>query len=308
MASSSSQQIVEAEGETWKEARELIESQLPEGLSILSVDIIVREDGGLAFGRRETIDEAYADAQRDLPDDCDAVSRTVMVDPDRRVVGVEAFDEQNARAQVEGQLGQNEEIKVVNLIASGRRGFLGIGKTPGRYEIEVIRQAMVEIRFARKARISATIGVPLELAQEEMGALHDLLAIFSTYGSSGGMFRDSEEEREYVEWWHQNQAMAPEIVRKLEVLSESGSPVLNRAQAGQLSSLLRPVLRYRLNSAEQLSHDEIAARLHFGYDVTHWHVDGLNVLHVLPGSENGTGYVEGLFRECYQALGVALGR
>jgi hypothetical protein len=44
------------------------------------------------------------------------------------------------------------------LITSGSRGFLGIGKKPNQYEVEVLHQAIVEITYKTKAKISAEIG------------------------------------------------------------------------------------------------------------------------------------------------------
>lgn len=301
MSVSHGQQTIEAVGRTWKEARSQIESQLPEGLSILSVEIIAHEEGSTSGGCADTIDEAYADAQAGAPygADCET-ARRVLVSPAQETVAVEAFDEQSAREQVESQVGHDRVVRAIRLVAPGRSGLLGLGKTPARYEADLIRQAQVSIRYGREARISATIGVPPELSQHEMKILHDLLAIFSTHTHD---VTESGLRHDYAEWWYENQGVAPELAMKLKVLSESGSRVLDRGQARNMEWLLWPATTpglFRGFIGGPFSRGDIAAAL--GYGVTCWSVCNMHVL--------GIGFelrCEALFDECYRVLGEALG-
>jgi hypothetical protein len=55
----------------------------------------------------------------------------------------------------------------------GKRGFLGIGKTPSQYEIEVSRQALVEITYKVRAKVIATVGEKRVLARDNVGTRLD---------------------------------------------------------------------------------------------------------------------------------------
>lgn len=306
MATPHSPQTIEAEGSSLEDAKDVVRSQLPEGLAILSVEVVSREGGRMIFGTAATIEEAYAKAQEDVPDGMEVVGKEIQTSPDRAVVTVEAFDEQGAEqsalAQVKERLRRGPlAVDAIELVGAGTKKLLGIRKaSPNRYEVQVVQQATVVVPCFKKAKIRATIGIPPELARQEMEVLHNLLAIFSTYG---GQRRGSDSglQREYVEWWCENQYEAPEIAEKLGLLSESGSRVLDREQARQMKWLLSPVVDL-LKSLAPLGKDEIAARMGFGYVVTRWCIGEMDVL--------GRGHLTGkvLFDECYQALGAALGR
>lgn len=303
MSVSHGQQTIEAVGRTWKEARSQIESQLPEGLSILSVEIIACEGSSASWGCGDTIDEAYADAQARARErygaDCET-ARSVLVSPAQEIVTVEAFDEQSAREQVESQVGHERVVRAIRLVAPGRSGLLGLGKTPARYEAELIRQAQVEIGYWKEARISATIGVPPELSQHEMKILHDLLAIFSTHTHD---VTESGLRHYYAEWWYENQGVAPELAMKLKVLSESGSRVLDRGHAKNMEWLLWPATTpglFRGFIGGPFSRGDIAAALG-SHGVTRWSVCNMHVLGI------GELRCEALFDECYRVLGEALG-
>jgi len=304
LADSHPHQTVEAEGESLKEAREQVKSQLPQGQAILSVHVVSREKSLTIFGVAETIDEAYAQAQDKVPDGMGVVSRRVLSSPSQEIVTVEAFDEQDAEqsaiAQAKKRLWGSLATKSIKLVAAGRKGLRGIRKaTPNLYAAEVIQQATVEIGCFNAARIIATIGVPPELTRQEMEVLHDLLAIFSKHKDDGGSATEALQ-REYVEWWYANLGAVPAITEKLAILCESDGPVLSGEQASQLKYLLVPIAD-RLKSRTPLSKDEIVAQLDFGHDVTTWHVDEMTVLSV------GVYYGEVLFNQCYRDLHAALG-
>lgn len=50
-------------------------------------------------------------------------------------------------------------VKSLKLIVAGKKGFLGIGKTPNKYEAEAFQQAVVEIIYKGKAKVSAKVVV-----------------------------------------------------------------------------------------------------------------------------------------------------
>lgn len=158
MSNSHSQGTVEVEADSLEEARRQVKSQIPPGLSILSERIISDGKPKTAKGVSETTAEARARAQTRIPNGADVVAEKMLSTPERKVLTVEAFDEESARVQAENQSGSTALIKAVKLLASGSKGFLGIRRKPNLYEVEVSHQAIIEITYKMKARISAEIG------------------------------------------------------------------------------------------------------------------------------------------------------
>jgi hypothetical protein len=151
-------QTIEAEAESLEEAREQVKSQIPQGLQLLSEKIFSDGKPTTVKAAADTTEEAFAKAQNEVPANANVLGKEEIASPGQKVITVEAFDEQSARAQVESTLGDNDIIKAIKLKTQGKQGMLGIGKKPNHYEIEVFQQAVVVIRYKCKARISAEIG------------------------------------------------------------------------------------------------------------------------------------------------------
>ena len=303
MATPYALQTIDAEGSNLEDARDVVRSQLPKGLAILSVQVVSREQGLSILDRGETIEEAYAKAENKVPDGMEVVRKEVVVSPDRAVVTVEAFDEVGAEqiglAQAKARLWNGGlRVDAIKLVEAGRTKLPGIRKAlPNRYEVEVSQLATVDVHCFKKAQIRATVGIPPELSRDQMQALHGLLAIFAAYGGQGD--RSGEGlRRHYVAWWQENQTTAPEIAETLGLISESGSRVIDREQASQLRWLLDPA--DLLKSSHPLGEDEITSRLGFGEAVTEWVVGSMHLL--------GRGYFKGavVFDKCYEELGAEL--
>jgi hypothetical protein len=56
------------------------------------------------------------------------------------------------------QSGRDVLVKDVKLAIPGKKGFLGIGKKPDLYEVEILLLAAVEIIYRTKVKISVKIG------------------------------------------------------------------------------------------------------------------------------------------------------
>jgi len=83
---------------------------------------------------------------------------------------VEAKDESSAKAIGEkraSEQSQNATLRSVRLLEAGRKGFLGIGATLHRYEVEFSEShpAAVEITYRTKAKIVARVGEPGTLSK-----------------------------------------------------------------------------------------------------------------------------------------------
>ena len=156
-------QTIEAEAESLEEARERIESQMPEGWQLLSEKIISDGEPKTVKVSADTTKAAFTKAQRKIPREADVLEKRELVSPERKVITVEAFDEQtansNARSEAKKAFGDAAVVKSLSFAVAGKKGFLGMGKKPDQYEVEVlVRQATVEVSYKLEARISAEVG------------------------------------------------------------------------------------------------------------------------------------------------------
>jgi hypothetical protein len=65
------------------------------------------------------------------------------------------------------------------LTSEGRRGFLGIGRAPNKYEVRVHQQTVVQLTYKQKARIRATIGSKPDPTEDIEQAKSRLLVLLS---------------------------------------------------------------------------------------------------------------------------------
>jgi hypothetical protein len=156
-------QSIEVEADSLLEARRQVQSKVPDGFEILSETIL--SDGKIKRiqHKADTVETAYTEALSTLPPDVEVVEKKELVTPYRKTVVVEAFDEPSASAQVEKDISKTALVAHVTLVAQGKKGFLGVGKKPNRYEFQVYERAVVEIRYRQKARIRVTVHESPEL-------------------------------------------------------------------------------------------------------------------------------------------------
>lgn len=152
------EKIIEIEAETLEEAREQVKSQIPEGLHVLSEQVISDGKSKTVKAVADTIESAFTKAQSEIPINAVIVEKKELTLPAQKAMAVDAFDEQSARMQAAIQIGKTETIKTLRLAMAGKKGFLGIGKKPNQYQVEVFQQAVVEVTCKAKAKILATIG------------------------------------------------------------------------------------------------------------------------------------------------------
>jgi hypothetical protein len=152
------ERIMEVEADSLAEARKKAESQVPEDLRIVSEEILSLGQQGSVMGVAETIEAAFEEAESKLPSGVEVVGRQQMQKTMRRVVTVEAADEQSARTQVEQGIAKNARVEEVALKKLGKKGFFGMGRKPNLYEVQVFEQAVVEIKYKKKAKIRVKLG------------------------------------------------------------------------------------------------------------------------------------------------------
>jgi len=152
------ERIIEVEADSLQEARIKAKSQVPEGLQITSEEILSDGKTSSKAGIADTIEAAFTDAESKLPSDVEIVDRKQHNAPNRKVVTVEAFEGQTARAQVEQSFKfMGPRIESMKLKETGRKGFLGRGKKPNTYEIQVFEPAWVTVVYNKKARIRVNL-------------------------------------------------------------------------------------------------------------------------------------------------------
>lgn len=152
------EKIIEIEAETLEEAREQIKSQIPESLRLLSEQVISDGKPKTVKAVGDTTEMAFAKAKSEVPANAVITEKKEVASPVQKTMTVEAFDEQSARTKLESQIGNTAVIKAIKLAMAGKKGFLGIGNKPNRYEADVFQQAVVEITHKTKAKICAEVG------------------------------------------------------------------------------------------------------------------------------------------------------
>lgn len=74
----------------------------------------------------------------------------------QRSIVVEAFDEHSAESEVKRSLGEATIINSLKQIFAGKKGFLGIGKTPNKYEAEVIQYDFIKALYQSEGTFGGT--------------------------------------------------------------------------------------------------------------------------------------------------------
>jgi len=158
MKNDAAERVIEVEGASLLEAKMKAKSSVPDGFQIVSEKIL--SDGMTKFreGVADTVEGAFMDAESKLPSDVEIVEKEQIVSPLRKIVVVEAFDEQAAKAQVRRSFNfVGPRIEGIKLMKMGKKGFFGRGKKLDTYELEVFEPARVKIVYEEKARIQVKV-------------------------------------------------------------------------------------------------------------------------------------------------------
>jgi len=163
------EKTIEVEADSLEEAREQLKSQIPDDYQVFSEQTVSDGKPQTVKASGETIETALANAQGKIPSSADILEKKETA-PEQKVIEItyEAFDEQSARSNAESEAKKRSDrlrwkmvtVQSVRLVAAGNRGFLGIGKKPNQYAIELVEHLppTVEITYKAKAKISAKVG------------------------------------------------------------------------------------------------------------------------------------------------------
>jgi hypothetical protein len=181
---------IEVEADTLDEARVQLKSCIPEGSILISQDELSVGKPKVVFGIADTVDMAFQQASSGLPSSIIILEKKVLSTPEFQVVINDSFTEDatkmyafhkglesvlrnlhstlNEKRYRTFALKRQQElvkIKAMTITEHGKHGVFGIGKKPNSYKIEIAQQAVVEIRYKKKASIRALVLDPTNLEQ-----------------------------------------------------------------------------------------------------------------------------------------------
>jgi uncharacterized membrane-anchored protein YhcB (DUF1043 family) len=156
--------IIECEGDTVGEAREILISRVPFGYRIESEKIISDGRPATITATGSTTELAFTKARTQIPSYATILEERELISPNREVILVKAYDQKAAGLIALKQANTMFDASLITvekrlLVKEGRKGFLGIGKRPGQFNVTVSRQSKVEIHYETRAKIVAKIEV-----------------------------------------------------------------------------------------------------------------------------------------------------
>jgi len=176
-------QTITVQATSLDEARKKAKSRVPKGLDIISEEILSDGKARSIRGVADTIEGAFEKAQSKLPSDAEVIEKQQQVIPLQKVIAVEAFDEESAREQVKRDIAKTARIEGVTLKKPGKRGLLGIGKKPDCYEVQVFEQAVVEIKYKKKAKIRVKLSESPGFWAQKLSEKKDYRALAAIFNS-----------------------------------------------------------------------------------------------------------------------------
>ena len=151
-------QWLEIEAPSLAGARKKARERAPGGQMVLSEEVLCDGKRQTAQGVAETMEAALSQARASVPEEANIVEEKQRTQSATRAVEAEAFDEAAAQEAIARKIGKHARVESLSLKAPGRKGFLGIGKTPSIWQARVFQSAVAEVVFRRKARIRVEIG------------------------------------------------------------------------------------------------------------------------------------------------------
>lgn len=145
------------DGDTVDAARLALADQVRPGRQIILEEVVSagRDEVQSAFGA--TLEEAALEAKRRVPAGAEVLGTTDKRSPSMRTVRVQSFGEDEARSKIHESIEAGDEVDSSRLAGEGRRGFLGIGRSPNDYDVVIRRNAEVEVTYRPSAKVEATV-------------------------------------------------------------------------------------------------------------------------------------------------------
>lgn len=151
---------LEARGESVEDARSRIRELVPQGMSILSEEVVCDGRPQVLSGDGDSLDLAFQNALSSARADAEVIERKTLREPRTTTRCVATYEEAAASQHIQKEIGANGRVTNVHIKTRGRSGILGIGKKPNVYEVEILEPASVEVRVKPPAVVRATAGWP----------------------------------------------------------------------------------------------------------------------------------------------------
>lgn len=149
---------IEVEAEDLRGARDKLASQMSNTEIVVAERPIEDGQSRTSTGVGETEGDALAAARGEIPNEARVLKRSTLKAPEHQVMTVDALDEQSARSDVESRLNKTQVLRNLSLHRLGRRGILGIGRTPNVYSADIFQRCVVEVIWASNAKLAARVG------------------------------------------------------------------------------------------------------------------------------------------------------
>jgi hypothetical protein len=157
MAASLGMSKIYGDGDTVDAARRALADQVRSGRQIILEEIVSAggDERQSAYGA--TLEEATLEAKKKVPAGAQELRTSDERLPSTRTVRVQSFGEDEARSEVLKTIKAGDEIESSRLVGEGRKGFLGVGRSPSDYEVAIRRNAKVEVTYRPLAKVEATV-------------------------------------------------------------------------------------------------------------------------------------------------------
>jgi hypothetical protein len=156
-------------GETLAEARKNLREFILEG-KYLEKETVLSDGKPITLRQTgRTTEEALALALKNVPSDAVVIDRSEIRPPRVRTMVVTAWDRAAARHAAEAAPDESSTLIALQLRAPGRRGILGIGRTPDTYEAMFRLEAIVSLVYKSPALVSLDIEERQEIRSARTG-------------------------------------------------------------------------------------------------------------------------------------------
>ena len=146
------------ESDTLEQGKRRVRDQIPAGLHLLTEKVVSVGELKTVTATGNTVEVALRQARGEVPSDATVLEAKIIAEPGEVVVRCDAFSEEEAQAAIKKTVQAGAKVGAVRLVASGKRGLFGIGKSPNQYEADVVQAAVVELNHKAKAKIEARVG------------------------------------------------------------------------------------------------------------------------------------------------------
>ena len=158
---------LEVKAETIEQAKKKLFAEIPDGhfaTNLGDFDPIESEERASA----DTVEQAFKEAKSGMVEDECIINETVLREPYTETVTVAAFSEQEAVQTALSTHEYTEGIvaKKATLQETGSSGFLGIGKKPNLYSVDLFYKALVSVHFATSAEAEAYLTDDKDIAED----------------------------------------------------------------------------------------------------------------------------------------------